>query len=40
MTQFVHLFGGAATTSERSKDLLGGKGANHHHPGLHRLLRE
>ncbi len=28
MTQFVHLFGGPATTSERSKELLGGKGAN------------
>ena len=28
MTQFVHLFGGAATTAERSKELLGGKGAN------------
>jgi pyruvate,orthophosphate dikinase len=28
MTQFVHLFGGAATTRERSKELLGGKGAN------------
>ena len=28
MTQFVHLFGGNATTSERSKELLGGKGAN------------
>ena len=28
MTQFVHLFGGSATTSERSKNLLGGKGAN------------
>jgi pyruvate, orthophosphate dikinase len=28
MTQFVHLFGGNATTTERSKELLGGKGAN------------
>lgn len=28
MTRHVHLFGGAATTTERSKDLLGGKGAN------------
>ncbi len=28
MTQFVHLFGGGATTAERSKELLGGKGAN------------
>jgi pyruvate, orthophosphate dikinase len=28
MTQFVHLFGGPATTTERSKELLGGKGAN------------
>ncbi|MEQ1725388.1 MAG: pyruvate, phosphate dikinase [Sphingopyxis sp.] len=28
MTRFVHLFGGSATTTERSKDLLGGKGAN------------
>ncbi len=28
MTQFVHLFGGGATTSERSKELLGGKGSN------------
>ncbi len=28
MSQFVHLFGGNATTSERSKELLGGKGAN------------
>ncbi len=27
MTQ-VHLFGGAATTAERSKELLGGKGSN------------
>ncbi len=27
-TQYVHLFGGNATTTERSKDLLGGKGAN------------
>lgn len=28
MTRHVHLFGGAATTTERSKELLGGKGAN------------
>jgi pyruvate,orthophosphate dikinase len=28
MTTMVHLFGGDATTAERSKDLLGGKGAN------------
>ena len=28
MTKLVHLFGGNATTSERSKDLLGGKGSN------------
>jgi len=28
MTKMVHLFGGAATTAERSKELLGGKGAN------------
>ncbi len=28
MTQLVHLFGGDATTRERSKELLGGKGAN------------
>ncbi|MFM6852678.1 MAG: PEP/pyruvate-binding domain-containing protein, partial [Sphingopyxis sp.] len=28
MTQFVHLFGGGAETAERSKELLGGKGAN------------
>jgi pyruvate,orthophosphate dikinase len=28
MTQLVHLFGGDATTSERSKELLGGKGSN------------
>ena len=28
MTNQVHLFGGAATTSERSKELLGGKGSN------------
>ena len=28
MTQYVHLFGGNATTAERSKELLGGKGAN------------
>ncbi|MGV1682746.1 pyruvate, phosphate dikinase [Sphingopyxis sp. NJF-3] len=27
-TNMVHLFGGAATTAERSKELLGGKGAN------------
>ncbi|PKQ00984.1 MAG: pyruvate, phosphate dikinase [Alphaproteobacteria bacterium HGW-Alphaproteobacteria-13] len=28
MTTMVHLFGGDATTSERSKELLGGKGSN------------
>ncbi len=28
MTKMVHLFGGAATTTERSKELLGGKGSN------------
>ena len=28
MTKMVHLFGGAATTAERSKELLGGKGSN------------
>ncbi len=28
MNQYVHLFGGDATTTERSKELLGGKGAN------------
>ncbi len=28
MTQYVHLFGGEATTGERSKDILGGKGSN------------
>lgn len=28
MQQSVHLFGGSATTAERSKALLGGKGAN------------
>ncbi|MBL0767921.1 pyruvate, phosphate dikinase [Sphingopyxis sp. DHUNG17] len=28
MTNMVHLFGGTATTAERSKELLGGKGAN------------
>ncbi len=28
MTRHVHLFGGAATTTERSKELLGGKGSN------------
>ena len=28
MTKLVHLFGGAATTTERSKLLLGGKGSN------------
>ena len=28
MTKLVHLFGGDATTSERSKELLGGKGSN------------
>src|SRR3546814_20035466 len=28
MTTMVHLFGAAATTAERSKELLGGKGAN------------
>jgi pyruvate,orthophosphate dikinase len=28
MTQYVHLFGGNATTSERSKEILGGKGSN------------
>ena len=28
MTKMVHLFGGDATTSERSKELLGGKGSN------------
>ena len=28
MTTMVHLFGGAATTAERSKELLGGKGSN------------
>jgi len=28
MTKLVHLFGGAATTTERAKDLLGGKGSN------------
>jgi pyruvate,orthophosphate dikinase len=28
MTQLVHLFGGAATTAERAKELLGGKGSN------------
>ncbi|QJQ33734.1 pyruvate, phosphate dikinase [Sphingomonas lacunae] len=28
MTQLVHLFGGDATTTERSKELLGGKGSN------------
>src|SRR3546814_1879168 len=28
MTTMVHLFGSAATTAERSKELLGGKGAN------------
>ncbi|MBA4747850.1 MAG: pyruvate, phosphate dikinase, partial [Sphingopyxis sp.] len=28
MTNLVHLFGGAATTEERSKELLGGKGSN------------
>ncbi len=28
MTMMVHLFGGAATTAERSKELLGGKGSN------------
>jgi pyruvate,orthophosphate dikinase len=27
-TNMVHLFGGAATTAERSKELLGGKGSN------------
>jgi len=27
-TNMVHLFGGAATTAERAKELLGGKGAN------------
>ncbi|WP_416194957.1 pyruvate, phosphate dikinase [Sphingopyxis sp.] len=27
-TTMVHLFGGAATTAERSKELLGGKGSN------------
>ncbi|MEQ1510973.1 MAG: pyruvate, phosphate dikinase, partial [Sphingopyxis sp.] len=27
-TQFIHLFGGNATTAERAKELLGGKGAN------------
>src|SRR3546814_13704526 len=28
MTTMVHLFGAAATTAERSKELLGGKGSN------------
>src|SRR3546814_4878330 len=28
MTKMVHLFGGDATTAERSKELLGGKGSN------------
>ena len=28
MTQFVHLIGGEATTTERSKEILGGKGSN------------
>jgi len=28
MTTMVHLFGGTATTAERAKELLGGKGAN------------
>jgi pyruvate,orthophosphate dikinase len=28
MTKMVHLFGGDATTRERSKELLGGKGSN------------
>ena len=28
MTTMVHLFGGEATTAERSKELLGGKGSN------------
>src|SRR5690606_30287969 len=28
MTKMVHLFGGTATTAERAKELLGGKGAN------------
>ena len=28
MTTMVHLFGGDATTRERSKELLGGKGSN------------
>ena len=28
MTTMVHLFGGTATTTERAKELLGGKGAN------------
>ena len=28
MTTMVHLFGGDATTAERSKELLGGKGSN------------
>lgn len=28
MMKMVHLFGGAATTAERSKELLGGKGSN------------
>ena len=28
MSELVHLFGGNATTSERSKELLGGKGSN------------
>ena len=28
MTTMVHLFGGDATTKERAKELLGGKGAN------------
>ncbi len=28
MTSFMHLFGGGAETAERSKELLGGKGAN------------
>jgi pyruvate, orthophosphate dikinase len=28
MTAYVHLFGGNATTAERSKEILGGKGSN------------
>jgi pyruvate, orthophosphate dikinase len=28
LTQYVHLFGGEATTGERSKEILGGKGSN------------